>query len=309
MSRGPRITEKTERHIMELYIENPDWTKKKLQLELDREMAGKGPGISAIYKALPKKDKSKKTPDGQQEGLESPWMLGASAEPEYRIPPEANRELLYIWRWCVVVGRTFTIREAQWVARLRGVVPLESLLMSAVDYSLREQACEALKQPLYTADLDAEMAFKERTGWPYHTASRIGAIDTYVPRSHKERETWEAGENLYLTLMIWPANWVVESYLGLGHSDKLPEDAGMVYAMWLRHLSKGPRWQNLSKEAKEGIAQRLYEEVAEKIKEIEDLSSQGPWWWQASLKSMEWKPSQELFTEVGIDVTKTSKEE
>ena len=63
---------------------------------------------------------------------------------EHRIPPEANADLLRIWKWCAVVGRKFTIREALWVARLRDMVDFEWLLQRAVEYAIREKACEVL---------------------------------------------------------------------------------------------------------------------------------------------------------------------
>lgn len=316
MSRGPRITEETGLRIKELRLHNPDWTAKRIQLEVNRENEGKGPGLSAIYKKLAEIPKKK---DKEKE-LEEPWMLGVSAE--HGIPPEANKDLLNTLKWCKAAGRTFTIREARWVARLRGAVPGERLYARAFAYALREQACKASEEEerIYTADLDAELAFsREGAGeWSYQTAVNVGILSRLTPAMLKELETDQEKlerlelelESLSLKAMRNSASQMVLFDLRLkwyAHA-KLPENGDIVFSLWMRHLSNGPKWQDMSQEAKEGIAQRLYEEVAEASKEIEDLSSKSLIWLVSS-KSEEWKPSQELFTEVGIDVTKTSEEE
>lgn len=242
----------------------------------------------------------------EEKESDRPWSLGESATPTHRIPPEANKELLYIWRWCIVVGRTFTVREAQWVARLRGVVPLNELHAIAFAYALREWASKALGMVTDTADLDAELAFRrEGPGeWSHQTALRMGVISGFTEALLKEHETnKEALEFLHLRAAGNMASQMVLFDLGLKWylPHELPENADLVFAMWLRHFSKGPNWENTADEGKKDIAARLYEEVAEVSKEIEDLSSKSQPWLVYS-KSRKWKPSEELLKKVGYEV-------
>lgn len=243
----------------------------------------------------------------QKKEVDRAWSLGESAR--QNIPTDANEDLLKIWKWCIIVGRTFTVREAWWAAQLRGIVPFEFLLPTAYAYSVRERACESLKQPFDTSDMDAELAFKppeEYTRWPYLTAQYVGAIRADAPPLISQYESRECGAEIPLTAMLLRPSQAVEAYLDLEESAKLPENANTVYSMLLREFSRGLRWQWMSKEAKQGIAKRLHEEVTAASKEMDDL-------WQAYLKSylpedlrqaagkvIEWEPSQELLKDVGL---------
>lgn len=75
----------------------------------------------------------------------------------------------------------FTIREAQWAARLRAVVQFDSLLAHASAYARRERACEALgMERVDTSDLQADLAFEGARGWGKDEActGQVWALET-----------------------------------------------------------------------------------------------------------------------------------
>ncbi len=277
MPKGKVLTDDIMKSIAEIYLGDPKLTVKEVRAHVaDRFGTGKWPGISAVGKEI---KKIKEANEGLlKDGLESEWSLGASAK--HNIPHDANRELIELWKWCVVVGRTFTIREAQWVVRLRGLVPYDILLANAIDYALRERACLIVKKGGIpdTADLDGRIAFKDKEGhraWSYGVAVRTGVVQEPVKAKKKGGELALDGINtVFAVLMEYePAGKLVELSLGLNvykeHSNSLSTDGDMAYAMWLRRLSQGPKWgKELTRSEKENIADALYEEVA---KEDEDI--------------------------------------
>jgi len=306
MGRGRAVKQETRIRIAELDIEHPDWTADRIREEVDKEIRskvlGKGPGLSAVQKELTSLHRKRKTSEGLDEGLEAPWGIAASAK--YGVPIEANEDLLSIWKLCIVVGRKFTIREAQWVARLRGVVPFDFLLRTAIQYSIRDQACSELGlEQVDTADLDAHLAFVflRNEFWAYLTAFHTGAIRTsyqVLPEEQASLSEWgnrpEDASGTWLA--IEPSETVIYDLdVGWRTHTKLPEEADMVWALWMKTFSKAPEWRKMSREVRTDIVWRLYEEVAAVSKESEDQRFRG-------VISV-WEPSPELLAEVGIEPT------
>lgn len=75
---------------------------------------------------------------------------------------------------------------------------------------------------------------------------------------------------------------------------ELPGDAALVFALWLRTLSSGPKWASMSREARIAVALRLYQDVAS----FSDVLSASEKVTRHML--LYWEPSEELFEEVGI---------
>lgn len=250
-------------------------------------------------------DSRKRLPEPQD--VDGPWSLAASAHRDWRIPAEANADLLKIWRWCLVVGRKFTIREAQWASRLRGVVQFDWLLVNVENYAIREQVSEALGESLDTTDLDACLAFpftERDSRWLHNTARDLGFIPKYDSISPKARVTlgkldtaeWRS---VLKSLMDLPASRIVENILesAFEHPQTLPDDADMVYALWLRRFSEGSEWEVLSNPERAAVAQRLFDEVKAVIETDAWRFPNGKPFW-----GFDWKPSQELLNQVGIEI-------
>lgn len=307
MAKGPKIPKAAKTLIVEEALRNRDTPRMMLVERLKTMIApyvAHMPADETIANLISWAWNHEPSP------LDAPWSLGASAQTQYGIPPDANGDLLKVWKWCIVVGRAFTIREAQWVARLRGSVPFENLLRVAAGYAIRERVCELLrKDPQETADIDWDVAFGRFQGgrafsnwlWTFTAADFTGVIS-----QSRSAQLWEQAERLeewdglgrlereMKADMGLPVRKVVESSLGFDSEpgSELPEHLNVVYALWLREISKGTRWQGMSRKAKKRTARRLREELEMGVKEI--MRDEWP-------IECVWKPSQELLKEVGYE--------
>ena len=326
MARGPKVSEYTKTIIAEIYYEHPKRPAKDIQKEANKRLNGKGPGKSCVQKFLAEIRKRDEEIDPRPD---LPWSLGSSAK--YNIPPEANQDLMKIWKWCTVVGMTLTIREAQWVTRLKGIAADDLLFLWAIRYARREQVCRLLGQEkVSTTDLDMRIIF------PIIGISQSDLEDNWMSSITRrlltemyDRETdwtslikheYEAGyweKEIFAHFMDTPPSWVVQLYLALlpQHNQTLSESGDIVYAIWLRLFANGMKWKRIAKETKNKIAEQLYEEVRLANKEINELTGADGGRKTADevfniqmkclKQSMAWKPSEKLLQEVGISEKET----
>jgi len=311
MSRGPKVSKDDQVTIAEILIEYPKLPAKEVQREANRRLHDKGPGLSYIQKFMAERRKKA----NKDTSPDAPWSLGLSAI--YQIPPEANQDLLKVWKWCTVVGMTFTIREAQWVARLRALFPFERLYSHAILYARRERACQFLgwDTKIITTDLDIDILFPTHVAklpqltalWMSSTAKRLArgiyysedeeTLLTKHEQDFREKEyfAWETN---------FPASRVVQLYLAVlpKHNQKLSENADIIYTLWLRLFGNGVKWKRMDEETKNIIAQQLYEEVAQAEKEINDLTEADT---DVYIKYRAWMPSEKLLHKVGIPKDRT----
>jgi len=333
MSRGPKVSKDYQLIIAEIYMEHPKWQAKDIQREANRKLHGKGPGLSYIQKFMAEKRKE----GGLDTSTDTPWSLGLSAT--YQIPPEANQDLMKIWKWCTMVGMTFTIREAQWVARLRNLVPFPRLYSHAILYARRERACQFLgwESKIFTTDLDMHIALPYESGGltPYDLEAEWmssitwqlvrGMYDSQNKLTSLIKDEYEAGywgKDILVNFMNSPTSWIVQRYLGLlpQHRQTLSENGDIVYTVWLRLFANGMKWKRMPVETRNRIADQLYEEVGLTIKEIDKFTiAVGDYKTTAEAlkdeafkKQMKfirqckaWKPSEKLLQEVGISEKET----
>ncbi|GEM_PF-5493504 len=229
--------------------------------------------------------------------LDNLWSLGVSAD--YQIPLEANGDLLKIWKWCMVVGRKFTIREAKWAARLRNVVKFENLLFLASMYAIHERMRKD-NQPLNTSKLDAFLTFDRSETWIYQSMVALGKVPAILK--------WDKPEEFYGNPWL---DWIgdagksVEGLLSISpkHVQSLSREADMIYAIWLRQLSEGPMWQGLTDEVKNNISERLHNEVAAKERIIRRASASDKSFVEllATERESVVAPSREILKEAGIE--------
>lgn len=218
------------------------------------------------------------------EPSDDPWSLGESRK--RRISPEADRDLLKLWRFCVIVGRTFTIREAIWASRLRAMgVPFEQLLYKAYLYARKERFSKTEN----TRDLDAQMAFLDGfSGYLYTAAIDSGIIEhptmmaanisvlkqgtrnglgTVITDDEGKGtglltlflDVTNPGRSVERKLLFNSAN---EGHLQFKHDEHLSEEADMVYALRLRGLAREREWTNLDYEKREKVAKYLHKSIA-----------------------------------------------
>ena len=322
MAKGPIITDEVRLLISEVHIAHPHWRAKDVQHEVNERMRGKGPKISAIQKQL---TTVRKASVSVSKSLEAPWSIAVSAD--FDIPLETNEVLMKIWKWCVVVGMTLTIREAQWVARLRGVTPDDLLYSLAVRYARREQVCQLLgREEIYTTDLDIGSVFPMiNDGWsPHDTEVRWAFIEMWrvvagisystdelasISKRADELDSWNKSNYAYMNI---PASRMVEKYLSINpqHKQTLRENTDIVYTIWLRLFGSSPKWKSMTLETKIEMAMRLYKEIELKEKETKDAieayeecKTEDEKWnisFNSIMNYVHWQPSEELQRDAGI---------
>lgn len=229
--------------------------------------------------------------------LDNPWSLGVSAD--YLIPVEANGDLLKIWKWCTIVGRKFTIREAKWAAKLRNVVRFENLLFFASMYAIHERMHKE-NQQFNTSKLDAFLSFDRSETWIYQSLVALGKVPGIF--------TGEKPEEFYGNPWL---DWIgdpgksIEGILSISpkHVQALSREADMVYALWLRLLSEGSRWHGLPDNVKNNIAERLHNEAAAKERIIRRAFASDKSFWELLATEQEQviAPSKEILKETGIE--------
>ena len=174
MPKGPIIPDWMKLHIVETYQRmeeetgtpptGPQVHQRVLEIQSRRNRPVPLPSLRSVQLAL-----TKARPGlGLKKDVDRPWSLGSSAD--YGLSPEATQDLLDLQMWCILTGRTLTIRQAIWADRLRTVcfrkedIPIlldggtHGLYRWAYRYALRERASRALDLPsIDTSDLDGEL--------------------------------------------------------------------------------------------------------------------------------------------------------
>ena len=150
MAKGPIITNETRAVIAKIYIDHRDWRAKEVQHEVNKQLKGKGPGLSAVQKELTKIRKSPSSP------FDELWSLGSLVE--YPIPLEAMPAVMSAYKKALVEKGELTIREAQWMARLYNVIDPPDLLGDwAWAYATKEWISKIINQPFNTEELDSKL--------------------------------------------------------------------------------------------------------------------------------------------------------
>ncbi len=314
MSLGPHLTDEVVQCIAEVVDENPDWVAKQVHAAVNQRLGGYGPGLSAVQKKM--KILRERINKEKGKGLEEPWCLGSSVK--FSIPTESMGDLVRIWKWCLAVGKPFTNREAQWVSRLRGIVPFERLLLEAAGYARRERAYKMLgRDDIKTYDLDAGIALVRTSKlgiWSYGTAMKTAAVLDMWPddigQIGTDKETVQAtGDRALEFDMAYSASENVLESLNLESIQReLDGEEDLVFAIWLRTLARGDDWSYKDSEEKMEIAQQLYDEVRRFGKEIRSemhlYQSDGEKGLDKKtyFKAAGWEPSVRLFRAVGYRV-------
>jgi hypothetical protein len=164
MSRGDHVHRWVRQLVLQSASKNLELTAREFRDKLAPEISAKGfpvPGVDWFRKRM-------RQVRDVQDDQDKPWSLGALASPVHvQIPNEAVPDISAVWKMCLISGQPFTVRQARWVARLRGLVPEHTpgqddrveLHRWASTYSGREiahmaEAAKSLDHSRRSADLD-----------------------------------------------------------------------------------------------------------------------------------------------------------
>lgn len=273
MSRKARLTKKDLDLLAKAAIECPGETAATV-LARYSELEGRTISLSTVEKKLAEwrrnetisPAKATLRPEERPLGLEAPWSLGVSAQPEHGITPEATGDLLAVWNYCLAIGHVFTICEARWVARLRNAITdgnsrIGQLFAFAYEYGVRERICKILNKQMDTHDLDGELGINDRERFVYRALGLIPKLT--IPFHPREpRGTDKASEFLgRLVPAESAATYIAFDNIPTGalredtsrelqkiysFTGNLPATQDRIYAALLLFLSKGSKWNALS---------------------------------------------------------------
>jgi hypothetical protein len=163
---SPNIKNKFKEDILLIKRSNPDLSGAKIRKALEK--------IYPESKYIPKKRTVEKIihdnrniwGNNTPSPLDQPWSIGLCEE--YKIPADIIPTLIECEK---IESKKFTVREAQWVAKLKPVVyemvkrefpkdsPLGYLIMIAYQYSHKEKISELTNEKLDTTELDDDIFF------------------------------------------------------------------------------------------------------------------------------------------------------
>lgn len=192
-----------------------------------------------------------------------------------------------------------------------------------------------------TSDLQADLAFEGARGWgkdeactgqvwALETAERLGLVprhdfrlaETSVGKKELEILRQRRASGSFMWVVMEPPGQSVESWYVYRHAGKyvapeckLPEGGDAVYALWLRELVKGVKWDDLTQKERIAIAQQLHEEVAQGLSSMLNIRERiraerlkGSSFSASSTElvreffrmAREWQPSRQLLEQVGL---------
>jgi hypothetical protein len=207
MPKGQRITEAVEILIASVYTEHPKWTAMKIQhrvsallRERDPGLPPDWPGLNSVQKTLALLRKRSR----EEDPLGKPWSLGVSAQ--HGIAPDAIPVILKVWElWEQSELSTRrrrpasrpSIREAQWVSRLRHVIhdDIEALGKAASVYAKVEGLSEWLGHPVFDSTGLDHGLIRSRSPLPFDLGAAVEHVRLGSARPQDGRHLEEPSED------------------------------------------------------------------------------------------------------------------
>ncbi|NQT71838.1 MAG: hypothetical protein HQ553_03585 [Chloroflexi bacterium] len=254
MSRAARISKEVRTAIWDEALKDRSISRLAVAAKLKSIIEGMGersPKTDTLLKEI-SKARNQQIPDSEDQ----PWSFGTLKE--HPLAPDALPHVHRVWRYSLANGYLMTIRHARWVAQLHCLESNTITLWElALVYASREQTCASLRQPFDTLELDTSMM---QGVWESETAKYVGR--PYVGRGSSnhfnvlDEDTLreivsEAEEPLFDKSFAEDAMLMPFGTLGLA------EEATIVYSLWLKHIQKGPHWQQLKDKKKVTIITEL----------------------------------------------------
>ncbi len=156
MGRGPNLSKKSRKLIVETYMDHPKWSTIEIRNTVRYEIQNENPlyknkwpefpGKRVVEKVLQEAKKHKENPNSQ----DILWSI--KALDKYPISPQVLPSVLSKYKWHIDNGTDFTIRQAKWVARLSSTQYSESGLpiLIARTEQLYEMMGESVDLEIFT---------------------------------------------------------------------------------------------------------------------------------------------------------------
>jgi hypothetical protein len=206
-----------------------------------------------------------------ESALDEAWTVSSMAR--VSLPSESIPSVIQVWRYAVMTGEPFTVRQAKWVSRLHHFISDTTLLWYWTRiYSRRELLAALSGEPINTNAPDLSIFFSEWEGGTLKaTDYRQGehfdiGFDLKVVRTddgeiieeflHGITDIYSIDYSDENTLRDEELADLIEELPSLASIGMKPE-ARMVYLRWFNYLIKAPGWAELSAQEAYGLIKDL----------------------------------------------------
>jgi len=284
---GPRVTPKTEKLIVDMWITLSEEGREptSYQVLTAAESYIKRYDRRDIF--LPKIRKvqniirdAKKQSEGfppEENILQKPWSMATLNE--YPLPTESLKAVASVWRYALITGENFTIRQAKWVSRLYDFQDdVLKLWLISYEYSKKEEAFLLSNHPFDTFNDDLRLVFST-----YEVLSIWKTIyeDNPIPDPFSTKIPY-ADDGGVMHEVLHPVDYYNALYSGTITNDrdkelhyliaKLPSfdslklisnELRIVYLIWISRIKQLPEWQSITAEEAADVVLKLREWAVE----------------------------------------------
>ena len=280
---GPRVTPKSEALIIQIWMnlsKNDKEPSARQVLEAaKRHLAANKrddiflPQLRKVQDLLSTaRDKHKGLPPREKK-FQEPWSMATLNE--YPLPSESLDAVMHAWRFALINGEPFTIRQAKWVSRLY-VLPfltdITKLLLASYEYAKREEAALISKNDFDTFNSDLRLVF---TGIEYVTIWKNLHGEQQFPDPFYTSLPF-ANDGGVMHEVLHPVDYYNALYNNTISNErdkalhaliaKMPsfETLGLfsnemriLYLIWVTHIKRQPEWQKITAKQAANIIKKL----------------------------------------------------
>jgi len=296
---GPRVPPKTERLIISIWMSLSKESKKPTASEVltAAEAYTKAHNLKDIF--LPKIRKCQdiiRDAKRQYEYfspaekiLQKPWSMATLDE--YQLSPESLPSVARVWRYTLITGEQFTIRQAKWVSRLYDFQPDVTLLwLTAYEYAKREEASLLSNCSLDTFNDDLRLVFTTLevvTIWKtvYGDQHFPDPFTTTIPRAddggimHEVLHPVDYYNALYNNTVSnnrdRELHYLLAKMPSFDSLGLVSNELRVVYLIWITHIKQRPEWQSISSKDAADVVLKLREWALKQQSIKFDLQEQG----------------------------------
>lgn len=221
--------------------------------------------------------------------MQKPWSMATLDE--YPLPPESLPAVMRAWRYALITGEIFTIRQAKWASRIYEFQPdVTKLWLSSYEYAKREEAAILSKQPFNSFNDDIRQVFSTLevvTIWKtiHGDEPFPDPFTTSIPYAddgsimHEVLHPVDYYNSLYNNTVSNDRDKELHSLLA-----KLPSfdsiglvsnELRIVYLIWVTHIKQKPEWQSITAEQASDVILELRQWAVKQQSVKYDLEEQG----------------------------------
>lgn len=302
---GPRVTRKTENFLIQTWMslttpERGAPTAKEVLSAAQTIIDTRAikdiflPKLRKVQQILSQANENERELPTEQKLMKEPWSTATLKD--YPLPPESLPAVMYVWRYTLITGEKFTIRQAKWVSRLWAfrpdpIIPDGALWLwlTAYEYAKKEEATLVSKRPFDTFQDDLGLVFSSIEAV---TISKImygekpfsDPFVTSIPHSddggilHEVLHPLDYYNALYNKTISNDRDKELHFLLAKMPSLKslglISLEIEIEYLIWVTHIKQRPEWPKISAKQASHVVHKL-REWALKLQSVK-YSPEGP---------------------------------